>query len=49
MPGGIWGVLGLAVIAAMVYDFTRKGSQGAQEIGTVNGVATHVFGDLTGA
>jgi len=49
MPGGIWGVFALAVVAAMVYDFTRKGSQGASEVGTANGVVTHVFGDLTGA
>lgn len=42
------GVAILAGIAAMVYDITKKGSQGASELGTGYGVVSHVFSDITG-
>lgn len=41
-------VVVLAFAAVIVFDLTKRGSQGPSELGSANGAITHVFGDITG-
>lgn len=40
--------LALAVIGTMVYNFTKAGSQGGQEVSSVTGFGNTIFNDLVG-
>jgi hypothetical protein len=45
---GLVGVLALAVVATMVYQVVRKGSQGPGTISAIGGVTKDFYGTLMG-
>lgn len=47
MLQGLVGVLALGVLAVMVNDFTKKGSQGPAVLNSTGGVVKDFYGSLT--
>lgn len=45
---GVWAIGGVLIIAAIVYDVTKSGSQGSAEIAGGGKTIVGIFNDVTG-